>query len=47
MDFVRQDKLDGGSRHTNKQNRKCTHNVTLQRVRVTAVAVENQKYYIF
>jgi len=30
-----------------KHNRKCTHNVTMRRVRATIVAVENNTYYIF
>jgi hypothetical protein len=31
----------------NQQDRQCTHNVTLRRVRVTIVAVEKQNCYIF
>ena len=30
-----------------QQDRQCTYNVTLRRLRVTTVAVEKNKYYIF
>jgi hypothetical protein len=32
--------------YSNKQDKQCTHNVTLRRVRATIVVVEKQ-YYIF
>ena len=35
------------NKHKYEQDRHCTYNVTLRRVRATIIAVENNKYYIF
>ena len=44
---LRQPRSVLGCCSTDKQDRQCTYNVILRRVRVTIVAVEKLEYYIF